>query len=393
MCALFLSHLTITNGLAAEPDAGRETDFQARFEEGAGYLMSGNYLSAAYVFEKLYADTQSQRVKLEWARTLFYLGQKEQAEVLFKEVLVTNPPLPVREKINTFLEDIAISRGKFDYVFGIVRDTNPRAIPIDKTVNILGVPLIYTPQFDTSPQYGLSYRLMVSKSLDNQNKMVGSVSMYGIRFGSTSFDRNSVEAKLAYRLNEFPRIQTQLGIERMYFAGERLYDYPWVSISLSLENAIGNYWTNEIKAGRLSYPIYSYLNGTLSSYTTSVVKSVSPQANAGVEFYIDRSSTVESAYAYRTGMVSLFSDFQPNEKLKAQVRVLSSSKKYDGTDPFFGKVRSDNRNMVILSLSKNDFNMLGLTPVVDLSYEKTNSNISFYSFNKMTTNISFKKAY
>lgn len=392
--ALFLFPLLITNGFAADLDAGRESDYQARFEEGAGYFLSGNYLSAAYVFEKLYADTQSQRVKLEWARTLFYLGQSEQAEALFKEVLATNPPLPVREKINTFLEDIAISKGKFDYVFGMVRDTNPRAIPTNRTINIFGMSLNYTPQFDTSPQYGMSYRFMASKSLDNQNRMVGSVSMYGIKFGTTYFDRNSIEAKLAYRLNETPRIQTQLGIERMYYAGDHLYDYPWVSISHSLENASGAYWTNEIKAGRLTYPVYSYLNGTLSSYTTSVAKSVSPQANVGVELYVDRSNAVESAYAYGTNMISLFSNvYQANGGIKAQIRVSSSSKKYDSADPFFGEVRSDNRNMVMLTLSKNDLNILGLTPIVDLGYEKTNSNISFYSFSKMTTNISFKKAY
>lgn len=373
---------------------GQEADYQARFEEGAGFFLSGNYLSAAHVFEQLYADSQSQRVKLEWARTLFFLGRKEQAETLFREVLATSPPLPVREKINAFLEDIAISKGRLDYMFGVVRDTNPRAIPTNRTFNIFGVPLTYTPQFDTSPQYGLSYRLMASKSLDNRNKMVGSVGMHGIKFGSTSFDRNSIEAALAYRLNETPRVQARLGVERMHYAGDHLYDYPSVSISNSLENASGDYWANEIKAGRLTYPVYSYLDGTLSSYTTSVAKSLSPQANAGVEFYFDRSNAAESAYAYKTSLISLFSNlYQATSGLKAQVRVSSSSKKYDSADPFFGKVRSDKRNMIMLTLSKSDFNIFGLTPIAELGYEKTNSTLSFYSFNKMTANISFKKAY
>lgn len=392
--AIYLSVLCTSSGWAAEPDIAQKDAYQARFEEGASLFLSGNYLRAAYIFEQLYADTQSQRVKLEWARAIYFLGNKNKAKELFNEVLATNPPLPVREKINAFLDDIAISNGKFDYDFGVVRDTNPRAVPLNRTFNIFGTPLTYVPQFDTSPQYGLSYRLIASKSLDDYNKLVGSISMYGIKFGSTAFDRNNIEVGLAYRLSDSPRWQTRMAIERMNFAGEHLYDYPSVSISNSVENIIGNAWANEVKGGRMIYPVYSYLNGPLISYSTSVVKNVSPQTNVGVELYIDRSSAAESAYAYRTNLISLFGNlYQGNSGIKALLKISSSSKEYDATDPFFGEMRLDKRNSVMLTLAADKLNLFGVTPTLDLGYEKTNSNITFYTFDKVTATIYFKKAY
>jgi len=110
-----------------------DTDYQIRFEQGVGYMMAGNYMSAAYVFEALYTDSPTERIKLELARCLYYLGSKDRAKHLFEEVLDTNPPLPVREKIGEFLDDIAVSNGRFDYYFGLIRDTNPKAVPSNKT--------------------------------------------------------------------------------------------------------------------------------------------------------------------------------------------------------------------------------------------------------------------
>ena len=391
---LTLVIIFMTTGWAEESDDGHQNEYQARFEQGAKSFLSGKYFIAAGIFEQLYVETHSLRVKLEWARSLYFMGEKDKAKKLFEEVLATNPPLSVREKIIAFLDDIAISNGKFNYDFGIVRDTNPRLVPNNTTFYIFGAPLTYKPQFDTGPKYGMSYSLSASRSLDSLDKLVGTISTYGIKFDSAIFDQNTVQAALTYRLNDTPRVQARLSFETMSYGGEHLYDYPSASISYATENVIGDYWTNEIKGGRLAYPVYSYLNGPLFSYTTSVSKYVSPQIIMGVELYVDQMNALENPYAYATHSVSLFSNFyQEYFRIKSQLKFSYSSRKYDATDPFFGQKRSDKTNSVMLTLLASEIKIFGGNPTLEIGYQQNNSNIGFYSYGKMTINIYFKKAY
>jgi len=110
--------------------------------------------------------------------------------------------------------------------------------------------------------------------------------------------------------------------------------------------------------------------------------------------YIDRDSAAESPFAYRTQQLALLGNYYLTWlQAKAQFRISASKKQFDAADPFFGEIRADQRNMVSLNLSRNDINVVGLVPVLELSYEQTNSNISFYSYKKINANMSFKRAY
>jgi tetratricopeptide (TPR) repeat protein len=75
---------------------------QVQFERGLGFLLIDDYAAAAATFERLYAATGSERVRLEWARASYLQQDYEQAETLFKAVLAADPPFPVREKIRYF---------------------------------------------------------------------------------------------------------------------------------------------------------------------------------------------------------------------------------------------------------------------------------------------------
>lgn len=385
-------YVALSSSHAAGMESNTPDAYQARFEEGLQFMQQGNCLSAAQVFEQLEGETSSLRVKLEWARSLYCLGNYEQSETLFKEVLAANPPFPVRVRVGNYLNEMEVATGKLDYAFGLVRDTNPRAIPTNATINIFGTPLTYTPQFDSSPQYGLSYKLAAIKALDNRNETIASISTYGIKFGSHDFDINNYEVALSQRLLDAPRIQGRLSIERRYFAGEHLYDFPSLSFSHVLENQEGRYWKNELKVGTLNYPVYTYLNGLLSGFTTAAGMNMSGALGVGFELYVDRFNALETPYSYKTSMFALIGNYQFANGVTTQIRISSSWVKYDCADPFFGEVRADNKNSVQLSVAKPDFSTFGFTPALELGYEETHSNISFYTFNKTTMNLALRKA-
>ena len=117
--ALPLAALLLT-ACAAHAQPAEKTQAQVQFEQGLSFLLNDDYATAAATFERLYASTGSERVRLEWARTLYLQQDYEQAETLFKAVLSSAPPFPVREKIRYFLDDMSLAQGRLDYSISVV---------------------------------------------------------------------------------------------------------------------------------------------------------------------------------------------------------------------------------------------------------------------------------
>lgn len=141
---------------------------QAQFETALSWAAEGRLSEANDLLLNLYTRTKSPRVLLEGARVLYLAGEHEEAEILFKQVLALKPPMMVRERVIVYLNNIANSRGRIEASFGLIRDTNPRAITNSRTLTIMGQTFAYNPQFDTSPQWGMGYQLSGYKNFGSE---------------------------------------------------------------------------------------------------------------------------------------------------------------------------------------------------------------------------------
>lgn len=367
---------------------------QVQFEIALRWASEGRFREANDLLLNLYTRTKSPRVLLEGARVLYLAGEYEEAEILFKQVLDLKPPMMVRERVIVYLNNIANSRGRIEASFGLMRDTNPKAITNSRTLTILGQTFAYNPQFDTSPQWGMSYLLSGYKNFGAEKKWGAGFNVNGTKFQTKDFDRSGLEEYITYRLSDLPRLDIKASAEQYFFADKILYNMPSVSLKHIADGAAGKYWTNEIKNGWIDYPEYAYLNGTVKSYTTTFGMPVAENIILGIEGGIDRTTAIDTAYAFKSRTVGLVANiFIPSEFIKAQVRYSHTNRHYDSPDPFFGEIRQDSKNGIFMNITKVNWVFWGLVPSIDLGFEESKSNIELYSFRRVISNITFKKSY
>lgn len=367
---------------------------QVQFDAAMELAAAGKLREANDLLLNLYGRTKSPRVLLEGARVLYLAEELDESEKLFRQVLELNPPMMVRERIVGYLDDIENSRGRLKVSFGIVRDTNPKAVTNSRTLTIFGQNFDYRPQVDTSSQWGTSYLLTGYKNYGAQKEWGAGFSVNGAKFATKDFDRTGLEEFLTYRMSDFPKVVAKTSVEQYFIADKILYAMPAVSIKHTSDMASGRYWTNEIKNGWIDYSDYTYLNGVARGYTTSFGMPVADNLILGLEAGVDRTTAVENAYAFKSATGALVANvYIPSEYVKAQIKYSHTNRKYEGIDPFFGEIRNDKKNGVYLNLVKTDWVFWGLMPSIDLGYENSESNIELYSYRRVISTLSFKKAY
>ena len=379
-----------------EANLYQEADpYEIQFQQAMEYINQGAYFSSAQLLINLNELTNSPRVKLELARTLYLMGKKKESEILFNDVLHQNPPMMVRERINVFLEDIALSAGKIDATFGVVYDTNPRAVTSDRVINLFGFPFNYDPGASTKPQFGLGYTFNVSKGLDDSNKWVAGVSVNGARFDNSIFDRTTLEQSLSYRLSEAPKIVVKLAYEEFLYGEKLLYSTPSISFKNTVSYDNGSYWNTDFKFAEMHYSnSYQYLNGSIYSATIAYGHPVFENAILSLDIGLDKAQSKESHYSYHAKSVGFTSIFlYPDYFLKGQIKAIVANRTYEDSDPIFGLTRNDNRYGIYFNLIKTDFDLFGMTPSLDVSYEKNESNINIYSYNRQIIGFTLKKVF
>lgn len=380
--------------LTAHAQPAEKSQAQVQFEQGLSFLLNDDYAAAADTFEQLYAATGSERVRLEWARTRYLQQDYDQAEALFKAVLATAPPFPVREKIRYFLDDMSLAQGRLDYSISIEQDSNPRVIPSVRSFNIFGLPFEYKPEFDTSPKWGTSYRLSGSKGVDNNRRWIASAGVLGVHYGKSELNKRGWDSHLTYRLQLEPRAEIKISHESMDTGGEPLYRYSWATLLHETETRRGWRWSNQLRHGVIRYPLYAYQNSSLSGYRLFTEKNVSQFASLGAELLLDRGSAAERPYSYTTishGLSGTY--YMASLASRIQLKWLSSRRKNSEMDPFFGVLREDKRSYIKLSVEPINFSIVGLTPILELGYEKNESTLALLNYRRTIVGVTFRRSY
>lgn len=374
--------------------AAEDTQPQARFNVGLQFLLDRDYAAAAKVFEALFAETQSERVRLEWARAAYLQQDYEKAESLFKAVLATGPPLSVREKIEVFLEDIRLAQGSVDYSFSLVRDSNPVATTRVRSFNLFGLPFEYTPQVGTKTAWGIDYRLSGTKGLDESRRWIGSVGLVGTHFGDPTINRTGLDAHLIFRMFFEPRVEVKLSHERANRGTNPLYRFSSLNFRHVIETSARWRWSNELRYGVIAYPLSTYQNSTLSSYRLSGDWALSPTAAIGFELVWDTGRAAEHPYSFMSNSYGLTgAHFVEAVATRVTLKWLATNRRHAEADPFFGIHRVDLQQNFILTFEPTALRIAGLTPVVELRREKNTSTLPLSSYDRTVGSVILKRGF
>jgi hypothetical protein len=84
-----------------------------------------------------------------------------------------------------------------------------------------------------------------------------------------------------------------------------------------------------------------------------------------------------------------------NEKNKLQVNLKATqlARNYWESDPFWGQIRRDRGSNYNISITKRNLHIVGFRPVIEINYQNNNSNIPFFSYNKLFGGLFFRNVY
>lgn len=375
--------------LAEEAPAGTVqtsgNDYQARFLLGVEALQAGNPMRAATIFEQLLAETGSPRVKLELARALFLMQDYERSEQLFREVLAL-PELPWRvgENIRVYLDEIDMATGYVKFSVSMVSDSNPRNFTNSREVMIGGQSLTVVEPEDNRDVYGARLSVRGYRPLDEERRTTAFFTVSYSDFPAYTFDRLTGDVGLAQAVPGVSWLKAKAGFEGARLDGHTLYRFPYVGALAAMAPSDKYRLLGEFKFGRLQVPQAPYLD----SHNLFLIGKLAYPPAIGLalanELTLEQAEADEAAYSYRGGSVG-GTMVWPSASWDTRFTLYGSAgvRNYEGIPFPFDERRRDTRYVASLDLLRPSLRIRGYRPQIGVVYEKTESTLDYYSFNKV----------
>ena len=380
--------LLIAAALASNPALGRADDktLQLSFIEGAQQLEAGNLKQAENIFREMLKSTQSARVKLELARTLFLQGKYDESKTLFREVSTqTDTPWRVRDNIESFVRTIEERTGYLKFGVTVISDSNPRSLPAQKEFSIGGLQV--TPTEAPKKLTGLRYSMRGWLPFSESGRAAGYLTAAYNDYPGQAIDRLTVDAGAIRALSDSGRVRGKAGIEAGTLNGKPLYYFPYLGVDSVLAQTDIARLTGELKVGKVVFPDFDYLDAHYASLAVSARKSVSQFAAISLSGTIESSSANERPYSYSGWEAGPGIDtFWLNSAYLIGARASVGSRRYQAVDPLFGEQRSDSKTKIEATLGNKHWRWRNRYISLVASLEHNHSNIEFFSYRK--TNVS-----
>jgi len=368
---------------------GLDPELQRAFVDAGHLLQSGDYAGAERIFRALLRRTDSPRVKLELARTLFYEKRYREARALFKEVQL-EPELPwqVRDNIEAFVRRIDNIVGYVKGSVALVSDSNPENITSQRQFTIAGVRLNFQPPSENRKVTGLRYLIEAFQPLSRERRLSSYLTGAYTDYPGHTLDRLTMDMGIAQSLGAQAQATLKAGVEWGTFGGRQLYRFPYAAGFDVLSQTSRFRITGEAKAGQVRFPYYTYLDADYIGLSASATRALSATVAASFGATAEGSWSRERAYSYSglafaPGIAWLLA----NPALLVQADLSAGSRQYAAVDPLFGKQRFDRKRLFKLAVTGKEWRLMGRAPVLILSLEKNASNIDFYSYSKASVSV------
>jgi len=380
-------HLVFTSLLVCGLAFGQpsDEDLQRAFIEGAQQLQAGKLAQAESTFRAMLEATDSPRVKLELARTLFLQGNYDEAKILFKEVsLRSDTPWRVRDNVSTFVRHIEERTGYFKWGVTMVSDSNPSNLARQKEFSIgdLQVTPTQAPKRATGMRYSAQGWLPLAP-LGGAAYLTASY----IDYPAHELDRLTADTGLAKNLVESGRVRGKAGLEFGTADGSSLYQFPHLGLDAVLSQSETYRLAGELKFGKVRLSDFEYLNATYRSGALSLRRELSQSVAGTVRAAVEGSRAAEQPYTYYGwDLAPGISTFWPETTFLVGATLSFGTRKYADVDPLFGTRRADQKTRLDVTLGNKKWRWRDSYVALVASLEENRSNIGFFDYQK--TNLS-----
>jgi hypothetical protein len=363
---------------------------QQSFVQGMQSLESGDPRRAERIFREMLRHTESPRVKLELARTLYALGDYEESKALFQEVSrQPDTPWRVRDNIAQFVSQIEERTGYLKFGIAVVSDTNPRNLAQQKEFAIGDLRL--TPTEAPKKMMGLRYSARGWLPLQASTGTAAYLATSYTDYPSGAFDRLTADTGVVTDLSQSGRLRGKAGLELGTFGGRLLYGFPYVGADAVLGQSAKHRLMGEMKLGKITVPDFRFQDAVYTSGALSLRYLASQSLTATMRTGLELASAREHPYSYwgwdaGPGVSWLWAETAYVVGANASL----GSRRYADVDPFFGVQRDDRKAKLELTVGNKEWRWRDSHLVFIAAVEKNHSNIEFYSYRKASLSMSLE---
>ena len=367
-----------------------------RFLAAQALLKMGRPAHAAVILGQLAVERpELNRVRLDYASTLFTLGHDEHAGNIFRELRGKEDlPAPVRRNVEGFLERIrARQRFQVNFDLGFWRDNNVNHAPEQDTVE---VPIFGGLEFELDEQAVKAWVARTGLNLRwRHTPLLGGRAFFETRGGvARNTAINAEEHNRTWlSLSSGPRwryamtlagerrpgmVRADAGGERRWRGGDEYALSGWAR--LGLEQAINRHWSAGASA-RVWETRYDKLESDLDPFGQSVELNLTRRLGIG---YLQAGARLAQELTDRRNLqwqgwgtsLDYATILGQNWNLKAHAYI--DERYYEGTYALFGESRRDRTWLASLTVSNRALALAGYLPEITLGWSQTDSTIPLY---------------
>ncbi|HZO04307.1 MAG TPA: hypothetical protein VFB93_24235, partial [Burkholderiales bacterium] len=273
-----------------------EDVLQRAFALGMQAQETGDLARAETIFREMLQVTQTPRVKLELARTLFAQAKYAEAKALFKDVSVQpETPWRVRDNIALFVREIEERAGYLKFGATVVSDSNPGNLARQKEFAIGDLQV--TPVDARKRLTGLRYSAQGWKPFEPIGS-AGYLTASYVDYPTEEFDRLTVDAGFAKNLVASGRMRGKAGFEFGTADGHSLYQFPYLGLDAVLGQSETSRLAGELKFGKVRFSDFDYLNATYRSGALSLRRELTQSWSGTLRAALEGSRAAEQPYTY-----------------------------------------------------------------------------------------------
>lgn len=366
--------------------------YQIFFSIGMRELQRQNYPAAVQVFEMLSREVDSQRVKLELARAYYLDRQYGLAREVFETVL-EDPTLPwgVRENVNRYLDLIDEALGSVTFSLALISDSNPLNYTDRRQIKIAGQILTLTPPPENKQSYGVQVGMNATRAFTSDASLVGFLNLSFRNFEGGDLDKWVVDTGLGFFPRRYRKFQARLGLEDSIYGGEHLYRQPYVALGYIPDPVEQFRLSTQLKLAYLDVDEFDYLDAHTQTLEVRASRILAGGPQLLGNLYLDNAITEEDAYSYRGAGLGATLSVPLTGTWGMNASASLGTRRYRDTDPFFASTRRDTTQKLGLSVFNKQWKFSDLTPEIGIAYERADSSIDYYEYDKVTLILSLSE--
>lgn len=344
-------------------------------------------------------------IRLDLAIALFEDQQNEAAENLFRQVQSSaNLPAVVQQQIETYLNALQ-QRDTWDMSASVyyIRDKNvykTSPSPTFDSVQLKNIKKGESMLPVKAHGFGYAFNLSRHFNLQGSHYLTVENNLYGKLFwDERDADEINNRTSLGYaNKSAVQTVQISPFYERSWSGGER-YSKSW-GLRLDYSRWLNANWqlSNALEYSKNRYIDNQELEGSSQFVSSTLFWQYSPTQffYSGIDVYNNKAREKSNAYLLKSVRFGWGKSWQWG--ISSRVNFSYSQKKYKDEARLsyldLGEIRKDKIYRVSLTLWKSDWHLWHITPKLQLSWRKQQSNIAdLYSYKEQNANLIFEKTF